>query len=475
VADHGHSGTSLLITNARVLDGTGAAPTRDLKSIRVVDGCIAEIFDAPTGDETAARNASMQDPCVLDTAGATVMPGLIDGYVLLQNSPGSVYRGDDEETRDRLRAHHLRAYLACGVTTVMNAEISAAELRILRDHLAAGGVGPRVLAAAPTFTPPGGYLDNEVGNDFGNAPLEGGVASRADVEARFAAFEGLEEHLVGVTVLMEPGNGGIRIWPVHTPEMRRIIAEEAAKRDLPVFFQTSNPKEFQAALEMGARGSLMMALSKRLANTMRERGVYQGTTAAGSFESMLIARQPERLDDDLVRLVVPTEVLATAADPVAWKTILTNLYATVAPRWWPSAWTRAVSRVLYGDQGMSVVVSIMMQAALKAHRVGVATAVGSKGGCLPPFLGAFHGVSTIREIELLGEAGMAPMDVLCSATRIPAEMMRIDHLVGTVEVGKRADLIVVGEDPLEDLSALRQSLKWTIRDGDARTPAEWMR
>ena len=53
-------------------------------------------------------------------------------------------------------------------------------------------------------------------------------------------------------------------------------------------------------------------------------------------------------------------------------------------------------------------------------------------------------------------------------------MMGIDDLVGTVEVGTRADLIVVGENPLEDPSAIRRSLKWTIRDGRARTPAEWM-
>lgn len=51
--------------------------------------------------------------------------------------------------------------------------------------------------------------------------------------------------------------------------------------------------------------------------------------------------------------------------------------------------------------------------------------------------------------------------------------MRGDHLIGSVEVGKQADLIVVRGNPLENLSALRK-LMWTIKDGEARTPTEWM-
>jgi adenine deaminase len=100
--------------------------------------------------------------------------------------------------------------------------------------------------------------------------------------------------------------------------------------------------------------------------------------------------------------------------------------------------------------------------------------VGTDSANFPTFISFFHGPSTIREIELLREAGIPAIDVLQSATRIPAEMMGIDHLVGTVEVGKRADLIVVGEDPLTNPMALRRSLRYTIRDGDARTPQEWM-
>jgi hypothetical protein len=45
--------------------------------------------------------------------------------------------------------------------------------------------------------------------------------------------------------------------------------------------------------------------------------------------------------------------------------------------------------------------------------------------------------------------------------------------IGTIEVGKRADLVVVDGDPLADLRALRR-IRWTVKDGLARTPQEWM-
>ena len=60
----------------------------------------------------------------------------------------------------------------------------------------------------------------------------------------------------------------------------------------------------------------------------------------------------------------------------------------------------------------------------------------------------------ITEMKLLSEAGLSPMQVLVAATRNNAEICGIDHLVGTVEVGKLADLIAVAGDPLHRLEDL---------------------
>jgi len=60
-----------------------------------------------------------------------------------------------------------------------------------------------------------------------------------------------------------------------------------------------------------------------------------------------------------------------------------------------------------------------------------------------------------------------------AATSVPATMLGLAAEIGTVEVGKRADLIIVHEDPLKDLRALR-TIEWTLKDGIAHSPAEWM-
>ena len=112
-------------------------------------------------------------------------------------------------------------------------------------------------------------------------------------------------------------------------------------------------------------------------------------------------------------------------------------------------------------------------ALLRLHRNGIPVVLGTDSGAWPLFPSCFHGYSTIRELEIMASVGLEPMEVLQAATRLPAEMMGLDEEIGTVEVGKYADLIVLAEDPLADVKALR-SIRWTIKNGEARTPAGWM-
>lgn len=76
-------------------------------------------------------------------------------------------------------------------------------------------------------------------------------------------------------------------------------------------------------------------------------------------------------------------------------------------------------------------------------------------------------------MELLAGAGWDPPSVIEASTRRPAEMLRLQDEIGVVEVGRRADMVVLDEDPFADISAFR-SIRWTIKAGDARTPNEWM-
>ena len=148
--EYGQS-NSVFIKNARLIDGLGVVH-RDLQSINIKDGEIVDV----------GRDIPIPEVPVLDAAGATVLPGLIDAHVHLQSVPGSVFRKDSDETLQKYRYHQLRAYLACGVTTVLDNAISASMLREFQDYLSSGGIGPRLYALAPAFYPPNGYLDHDM-------------------------------------------------------------------------------------------------------------------------------------------------------------------------------------------------------------------------------------------------------------------------------------------------------------------------
>jgi imidazolonepropionase-like amidohydrolase len=74
------------------------------------------------------------------------------------------------------------------------------------------------------------------------------------------------------------------------------------------------------------------------------------------------------------------------------------------------------------------------------------------------------GHSVHREIELYVEAGLTPMEALQAATIASARAMKLDADSGTIEKGKRADLVVLNANPLDSIRNIR-SARWTIHDG----------
>ncbi len=74
------------------------------------------------------------------------------------------------------------------------------------------------------------------------------------------------------------------------------------------------------------------------------------------------------------------------------------------------------------------------------------------------------GVSLHREMELLVDAGLTPLDAIIAATRAPAQFFRKDLKVGTLEPGKLADLVVLDADPLVDIRNTKK-IRMVIKDG----------
>ena len=93
---------------------------------------------------------------------------------------------------------------------------------------------------------------------------------------------------------------------------------------------------------------------------------------------------------------------------------------------------------------------------------------------LPPFAPTEGTSATVRELEHMEAFGLAPRDALHAATLGPAAWLGIDDEVGSVDAGKRADLIATREDPTASVSALR-TLHWVMKDGNVYRDDAWVR
>jgi len=84
------------------------------------------------------------------------------------------------------------------------------------------------------------------------------------------------------------------------------------------------------------------------------------------------------------------------------------------------------------------------------HVAGGRVTAGSDTG----FLYGLYGFGFIRELEMLQEAGLHPLEVLKVATINGAELLGLDRMTGSIEIGKRADLVIVKENPLANFKVL---------------------
>jgi imidazolonepropionase-like amidohydrolase len=96
------------------------------------------------------------------------------------------------------------------------------------------------------------------------------------------------------------------------------------------------------------------------------------------------------------------------------------------------------------------------------------------GSDIPPFWQSEGTSATVRELEHMEAFGLPPADALLAATRVPAAWLGIGEQVGSVEPGKRADLIAMREDPTASVSALR-TLHWVMKDGTVYRDDAWQR
>jgi imidazolonepropionase-like amidohydrolase len=118
--------------------------------------------------------------------------------------------------------------------------------------------------------------------------------------------------------------------------------------------------------------------------------------------------------------------------------------------------TLAVFEKRRGDRGVTEIEARgfenMLEFVRLCHSAGARIVVGSHSS-VPK---AERGWAYQRELELLAECGLTPMEIIAAATRNNAEFFRVSSRLGRIEPGKLADLVLIAGDPLRDIHAMRQ-------------------
>lgn len=396
---------ALLLTDLRLVDGTGRPP-RERWELLVEDGRITRSVPAGTvlaGTATDVSSAS-PDPdrlVVRRLDGATVLPGLIDTHVHLTTVPGGSAANmvTDHPTLRTLRsARYLAATLQAGVTLVR--DLSGAD-EGTRQAVEQGFVeGPDLQVALRILSITGGHGD---WRSVGGADLSGGsrggrVADGPEDFVR-AVREVVREGGDWIKVAASGGMGSPRSSPddggLTLAELRAVV-DEAARHGL-------------VGVAAHAQGTRSVADAVRAGVRSIEHGY--GVDDA-TIDAMLAAGT----------YLVPT--LSTLTRPVV-----------DVPG---SPWIAEKRRRWQDVAGERLRVAIA---------AGVPTVMGTDAGIVP------HG-SNLSELALLVEFGLDAMGAVVAATRTSAEMLGVADDRGTLEPGRRADLLAVAHDPLTDLSRL---------------------
>ncbi|MGH6895184.1 MAG: amidohydrolase family protein [Geminicoccaceae bacterium] len=417
---------------ATVIDGTGRAPVADAVLL-IEDERIVAIGPR---DKVLVPG----EPARIDVAGRWIIPGLIDAHVHFFQSGGLYTRPDVIDLRGirpyaeelaRIKDElpkTLARYVASGVISVIdvggpdwNLEVRALALEL--------DAAPRVAVAGPLL---GTYAPPQLRTD---APpiLEIATPEEARAEVRRQLAQGVDLIKIWVA-LPEADLAPDLVWV-------RAAIEEAHAGGVRVVAHATQLRVARAVIEAGAdvlaHGIDDQPIDDATLALMRERGViYTPTLMVGRRYPAVFGRHLELTE--IERRLGDPEAIASFAD-------LERLPGEALPAWVGRARPRPLDPVPAHNLR-------------RVQAAGITVAAGSDAGNI----GTLHGPSLHRELALMVEAGLTPMQAVVAATQGGAALMgRAD--LGTLEPGNLADLVILDADPLADIRNTRRI--WRVVKG----------
>lgn len=439
--------------NMRLFDGE-AGRLFENKSVLVEDDTIVSVEDG----NAAERNSAFKP---VDLHGLTLMPGLIDTHVHItvpfmhRVTPKAFLEISPQIERN------ARACIDAGITTVRDAGGFPRRLSSLVQAVNGGDIpGPRIIRCNSCITTPGGCPDwVPYFNPVVKMLLGGQYAERVGTPV---------EAEKQVNAMIDMGAGWIKIYcqnrswllgrgslPVFDRRTFRAIMDAAHDRGKKVCCHVSRLDDVRYAMSMGVETfehSPIEEIPEETAAEFAARGMVLNPTLScldlgneelwSMLETLVSERGGDILEPEPLRQVREhIDIYRKQPYPPAEKVYRRKPYFNlplIAQRY-PVAFAN-VRKILHAG-----------------GRVGV----GTDSGGLPT---AFFGVFYAEELKRLKEVGFSSVQVLQLATSGNAAVLGMEDSIGTIKPGRKADMIVVEGNPLEDIDALG-NVRMVMRDG----------
>lgn len=338
---------------------------------------------------------------IIDAAGTWLIPGLMNMHVHLGLVlPGKMEAelANESEAALALRmAANARDSLEAGVTTIrLPGDQRHADLALKQAILKGQAHGPRIFSGGEGLVITGGH-GSEHGVTYSDGPWELVKATRREISAGAS----------WVKIMISGGiatDGGDIAEALMTPEEIRAVIDAAHRFGAKVAAHSGSPAATSVAVDAGIDSiEHGYFLDREVLRKMARQGTW----------------------------FVPTIVVSQPATQPFFERI-------GSPQWYLER-RNSVGKEHWKALQMAI-------------REGVNIALGTDQLPSEPNDGT---TATAREAQYYVEAGMTPLQALRAATIEPARMLEAADEIGSIEVGKYADIVAVGADPAQDIKALR--------------------
>ena len=417
----------IALVGGRLIDGNGGAPLDD--SVVILDGEKIAAIGKVGGIPVPA------DAQVIDTNGMTVMPGLVDVHVhfdIIGHSDYDRWFGTYEtRMRTDIMPYAAKAMLYAGVTTVRDLGADVSNIFWLRDQVNSGEIpGPRTFIAGPFL--------------------------------RKTATAFVSDDYVDTWVIDNPEDARQKVRQLAEMGVDVIKTQDEALslEELEAIYDETHRLGLRAASHIYSAEGIRTALEAGL-------GEYDTIEHIGS-------NAPQSYDDDIVRMIVEQRV-AMAPTIIArdgLRQMIENPELTDDPRWstdMPED-LYAEIRSSYRDTDLTNhplydrAVTDRIGRVAKLRQLADAGAIFAISTDSGTRANPHHDAMWKEMVLTQEEAGLSNMEVIVAATRTNAIILQQNDNLGTLEVGKFADVIVVDGDPLAHLSDMRR-VKHVIKGG----------